>query len=97
MDARKGYDIWRTAVDSDMQTAISLVLFILQKRGWHKDRLQKLFEDFVGELSHPIVFFGKETDNEKLEEHIEKTVGVDLSRVKVRCADFNPKNYKFIK
>lgn len=95
MDARRAYDIWLTCVDGDMQTAIALMLYILQKRGWHKDRLQKLFEDFVSELSHPIVFFGKEIDNEKLEKHIEKTVGVDLGRVKVNCADFDPKKCKF--
>lgn len=96
MDARKAHEIWEAGVNSDMQTAIALVLYILKNRGWHKDRLAKLFEDYVSELSHPMVFFGKEVDNEMMMDYIEKAIGIDLSRVKVRCESFDPKRYKFL-
>ena len=59
---------------------VSAVLYVLYKRGWHKDRITKLYDDIVALFNMPAVF-GKHLDNESVQKFLTEKCGIDWQRL----------------
>ena len=73
--------ISRTAADSAFPAIMAAVLFVLYKRGWHKDRLIKLYDDVCALLTMPSIF-GQYLDDRQIEEYLTKQVGIDWDKIR---------------
>jgi len=84
---RQIYDIWTQSADETTRSAVLVILYTLIQRGWHRDRLIKLFEDIVTAFTQPLNIFGKEVDDLYVEMYLKKYYPeIDLKRIRVRKA-----------
>lgn len=84
----KAYDNWRESANDLLASGIAIVLRILELRGWHKDRLVKLFNEYVYAVSTPFEVLGREVDDKHIIESLTEKYGIDFGRIQVNCADF---------
>ena len=56
------------------------VLFILYRRGWHKDRLRTLYKEIVFFFSSP-ARFDKWMTNEEIQAYLTERIGIDWSEI----------------
>jgi hypothetical protein len=81
LSKKEGAAVSRQAADSAFPAVMAAVLFVLYKRGWHKDRLLKLYDDVCAFLAMPAVF-GKHLDDRQIEDYLEKKIGIDWSKIR---------------
>ena len=62
------------------KAAIAEVLLVLHERKWHKENIQKLFEDMVCLYQRPAPF-GKEVSDQDIINFIEKKYEIDFNRI----------------
>lgn len=80
------YNVWKECSEDIAKSMILAVLFIADRRKWHKDKVMKLYEDIIDLLENPIMIFGKQVSSIDMEAYIVKKYGIDLSRVKLDLA-----------
>lgn len=80
------YNVWKECSEDIAKSMILAVLFIADRRKWHKDKVIKLYEDIIDLLENPIMIFGKQVSSIDMEAYIVKKYGIDLSRVKLDLA-----------
>lgn len=80
------YNVWKECSEDIAKSMILAVLFIADRRKWHKDKVLKLYEDIIDLLENPIMIFGKQVSSIDMEAYIVKKYGIDLSRVKLDLA-----------
>ncbi len=84
---QQAYDIWIESFNSTFQTVLSIVLYVLIRRGWHREALVKLFNDVIDAVNTPIEVFGKEVDDLYIQEYISKNYPeIDFSKAKFNLA-----------
>lgn len=71
----------RQAADTAFPAVVAAVLYVLYRRGWHKDKLLKLYDDVCAFLTFPVIF-GKELSNEDVQEYLEKRIGIDWNKIR---------------
>lgn len=81
LSKKEGAAVSRQAVDSAFPAVMAAVIFVLYKRGWHKDRLLKLYDDVCAFLAMPAVF-GKHLDDRQIEDYLEKKIGIDWNKIR---------------
>lgn len=77
---KEARDTTQRALECVAPAVVSAVLYVLYKRGWHKDRITKLYDDIVALFSMPAVF-GKYLDNETVQAELTKKCGIDWQRL----------------
>lgn len=80
------YNVWKECSEDIAKSMILAVLFIADRRKWHKDKVMKLYEDIIDLLENPIMIFGKQVSSIDMEAYIVKKYSIDLSRVKLDLA-----------
>ena len=80
------YNVWKECSEDIAKSMILAVLFIADRRKWHKDKVLTLYEDIIDLLENPIMIFGKQVSSIDMEAYIVKKYGIDLSRVKLDLA-----------
>lgn len=80
------YNVWKECSEDIAKSMILAVLFIVDRRKWHKDKVLKLYEDIIDLLENPIMIFGRQVSSIDMEAYIVKKYGIDLSRVKLDLA-----------
>lgn len=80
------YNVWKESAEDIAKSMILAVLFIADRRKWHKENVLKLYEDIIDLLEKPIMIFGKQVSSIDMEAYIVKKYGIDLSRVKLDLA-----------
>lgn len=70
----------QTALECVAPAVVAAVLFTLYKRGWHKDRICKLYDDIICMFSMPEVF-GQRLDDEMIEKYLTEKIGIDWTRL----------------
>ena len=84
---QQAYDLWVESFNSTFQTVLSIVLYVVIKRGWHRDAVVKLFNDVIDAVNTPIKVFGKELDDLYVQEYIMKNYPeIDFSKAKINLA-----------
>lgn len=87
IDSRKAYDMWLTNLNDTVRSAVAIVLFVVIQRGWHRDRVVKLFNDIASAINTPINVFGKEVDDLYVQDYISKRYPeIDFSKINVNAA-----------
>lgn len=87
INEQKAYDMWLEGLNSSVKSAVCMVLYVVIKRKWHRDKVIKLFDDIVDMINTPIKVFGKEVDDLYIQDYIsEKYPEIDFSRIKVNAA-----------
>lgn len=81
LSKKEGDAISRQAANSAFPAIMAAVLFVLYKRGWHKDRLLKLYDDVCAFLAMPPVF-GKHLDDRQIEDFLEKRIGINWDKIR---------------
>lgn len=71
----------REAANSAFPAIMAAVIFVLYKRGWHKDRLLKLYDDVCAFLAMPSIL-GKHFDDKQVEDYLEKKIGINWNKIK---------------
>ena len=74
--------ISRQAADSAFPAVMAAVLYVLYKRGWHKDRLLKLYDDVCVFLALPPLLYGKVFNDIEIEKYLEDALGIDWSKIR---------------
>ena len=72
----EGMAITQRALECTAPAVTAAVLYILYRRGWHKDRLRALYKDIVALFSYPQAFDKWLTDVE-LKAILAERVGID--------------------
>ena len=72
--------VTETALRTVAPAVTAAVLFVLYRRGWHKDRLHTLYKEIVFFFSSP-AHFDKWLTNEEIESYIADKVGIDWSEL----------------
>lgn len=85
-DTAEAYNIWVDCSEDIARSIIIFVLYILDKRHWHRENILKLYEDIIALLTTPMRIFGKEVSNLDIEKYIVGKYGIDLNRVKLNLA-----------
>lgn len=80
------YNVWKECSEDIAKSIILAVLFIADRRKWHKENVLKLYEDIIDLLEKPIMIFGRQVSSIDMEAYIVKKYGIDLSRVKLDLA-----------
>lgn len=87
INEQKAYDMWLEGLNSSVKSVICMVLYVVIKRKWHRDKVIKLFDDIVDMINTPIKVFGKEVDDLYIQDYISKNYPeIDFSRIKVNAA-----------
>lgn len=87
IDEQQAYDMWLECLDSAIKSVVSMVLYIVIQRKWHRDKVVELFDDIVETINTPIKVFGKEVDDLYIQDYISKNYPeIDFSRIKVNAA-----------
>ena len=87
IEEQQAYDMWLENLNNTITSTVAMVLYVVIQRGWHRDKVIKLFDDIVATLSTPIKVFGKEVDDLYIQDYISKKYPeIDFSRIKVTPA-----------
>lgn len=87
IEEQQVYDMWLANLNNTITSTVAMVLYVVIQRGWHRDKVIKLFDDIVATLSTPIKVFGKEVDDLYIQDYISKKYPeIDFSRIKVTPA-----------
>lgn len=81
LTAKECNAVSREAANSAFPAVMAAVIFVLYKRGWHKDRLLKLYDDVCAFLAMGTIF-GKCFDDEQVKSYLVKKIGIDWSKIK---------------
>ena len=63
IDEQQAYDMWLECLNSAIKSVVSMVLYIVIQRKWHRYNVIALFDDIVETINTPIKVFGKEVDD----------------------------------
>ena len=72
----EGMAITQRALECTAPAVTAAVLFILYRRGWHKDKVLTLYRDIVSFFRYPQRFGDWLTDTE-IKEYLTQKVGID--------------------
>ena len=87
INEQKAYDMWLEGLNSSVKSVVSMVLYIVIQRKWHRYNVIALFDDIVETINTPIKVFGKEVDDLYIQDYIsENYPEIDFSRIKVNAA-----------
>ena len=81
LSAKECNAISQEAADSAFPAIMAAVIFVLYKRGWHKDKLLKLYDDVCAFLAMPSIL-GKHIDDRQVEKYLEDKIGIDWSKIR---------------
>jgi len=81
LSKKEGAAVSRQAADSAFPAVMAAVLFVLYKRGWHKDRLVKLYDDVCAFLIMGTIF-GRHLTDIEIEQYISKHLGIDWNKIR---------------
>lgn len=70
----------RQAVDDILPQTAAGVLYILDRRGWHRDRIMKLYSDLVALYRTPPIF-GRSLDGDDVRDYITAKYGIDWTEL----------------
>lgn len=72
----------RQAVNSAFPAVMAAVLYVLYKRGWHRYRLIKLYDDVCALLAMPPMIHGKSLDDRQVEAYLAEKLGIDWNKIR---------------
>lgn len=75
------YNVWKECSEDIAKSMILAVLFIADRRKWHKDKVMKLYEDIIDLLENPIMIFGKQVSSIDMEAYIVKNTALTLAEL----------------
>lgn len=81
LTSKECLNLSKQATDNAFPAIMAAVLFVLYKRGWHKDKCVKLYDDVCALLSMPPVF-GKHLDDRQIEAYLEDKLGIDWNKIR---------------
>lgn len=81
LSKKEGAAVSRQAANSAFPAIMAAVLYVLYKRGWHKDRLSKLYDDVCALLAMPSIF-GKHLDDVQIEKYLTDKIGIDWNKIR---------------
>lgn len=81
LTAKECNAVSREAANNAFPAIMAAVLLVLYKRGWHKDRLLKLYDDVCDLLVMPPVF-GKNFDDREIEKFLADKLGIDWNKMR---------------
>lgn len=68
--------VTQTALECTAPAVTAAVLFVLYRRGWHKDKLISLYQEIVGFFKYP-QYFGKYLTDIEIQEYLTDKIGID--------------------
>lgn len=78
--------VTQTALETTAPAVVAAVLFILYRRGWHKDKIFSLYREIVAFFQYPQVF-GQWLEDTEVRKYLSEKIGIDwqelISVVKV--------------
>ena len=80
LSEREAKDTAQRALECVAPAVVAAVLYVLYKRGWHKEQITKLYDDIVALFSMPAVF-GKYLDNEQVQQELTDKCGIDWNKL----------------
>jgi hypothetical protein len=80
LSEKEAYQTTQRALECVAPAVVAAVLYVLYKRGWHKDRLCKLYDDIIALFDMPAVF-GQYLDNEQVQDELTRKCGIDWNRL----------------
>ena len=81
LSAKECEALSRECIDNAFPAVMAAVLYVLYKRGWHKDKLIKLYDDVCDLLAMPPIF-GKHLDDREVERFLEDKIGIDWDKIR---------------
>ena len=72
----EGVRVTQAALEATAPAVVAAVLFVLYRRGWHKDRLMSLYRDIVSLFRYPQAF-GQWLDDIEIKALLTERVGID--------------------
>lgn len=75
------YNVWKECSEDIAKSMILAVLFIADRRKWHKENVLKLYEDIIDLLEKPIMIFGKQVSSIDMEAYIVKNTALTLAEL----------------
>jgi len=72
--------VTETALRTVAPAVTAAVLFVLYRRGWHKDKLKTLYTEIVYFFLYP-ARFGKYMTDEEVREYLTEHIGIDWSEL----------------
>lgn len=68
--------VTQIALETTAPAVVAAVLFILYRRGWHKDKIFSLYREIVAFFQYPQVF-GQWLEDLEIREYLTNKIGID--------------------
>lgn len=72
--------VTRTALDNILPQTMAAMLYVVDQRHWHRDRVRKLYDDVVAVYRMPAVM-GTHLSGDEMRAYIERKYGIDFSEL----------------
>ena len=72
--------VTRTALDNILPQTMAAMLYVVDQRHWHRERVKKLYDDVVAVYRMPPVM-GRHPSGDEMRKYIEKKYGIDFSEI----------------
>ena len=82
----KEYKIFCEQVEFVTRSTVLVILYILYQKGWHKDKIEKLYDEICEFYTSPPIVFGKEINDLYIQEYMTKHFDMDLEKLKLTIA-----------
>lgn len=79
---QESHAVYTEAANDAARSIMAAVMYMLHMRGWHKDRMQKFYNDTLSVINMPEIF-GHKLDDLEVREMVEKKYGIDFSRLRL--------------
>lgn len=84
LSKRESHVLYEGAANDAARSIIGAVLYVMHLRKWHKDKIQKLYDDILSVLDMPPVF-GEAIRDYQIRDFLRERYDIDFSRIKLQC------------